>query len=96
MLNEHDTHETHGANAATYNLIFVVLFVITIVELIAAQVSGAVGSTLILAFSTLKAGIVVAYYMHLKYDPPIFTWIFVVPMLMGAAIIISLQGLAGY
>jgi caa(3)-type oxidase subunit IV len=88
-------HQAQGANRSTYNLIFAILFGITIIELLATQITGAVGATVILAFSTLKAGLVAAYYMHLKFDPPLFTWIFIVPMIMGAAVIISLQGLAG-
>jgi caa(3)-type oxidase subunit IV len=44
---------------------------------------------------TIKAVLVVAYYMHLKYDRPILTWMFVVPVIMGIAVILSLQELAG-
>ena len=99
-MDHHQQHETHGANKPTYNLIFGVLAVLTMIEVAFAAFEGVpegirIGVLLGLAF--LKAGLVVAYYMHLKYDPPIFTWVFVVPVLMGIAVIISLvNALTGY
>jgi len=90
-------HETkHAAGKPTYNFVFAILAVATLLEIAVAEVAGVLGATLLLGLTTVKAGLVVAYYMHLKYDPPILTWIFIVPMLMGVAVILSLQGLAGY
>lgn len=95
MQYTNDAH-AHGAGKPTYNLVFAVLAVATVIELIASEISGVPGSVVLLAATFLKAGLVVAYYMHLKYDPPIYTWFFIVPMIMAVAVILSLQGLAGY
>jgi cytochrome c oxidase subunit 4 len=94
---EHQSHEqAHGASMSTYNMVFVVLAIVTLLELGAAELAGAINIIAVLALTTVKAVLVVAYYMHLKYEKPILTWLFVVPMIMGVGVIISLQGLAGY
>lgn len=94
MQHEH----SHGGNKPTYNLIFGLLFVLTILEVVTSELPlpGGLHFAALLALALIKGGLVVAFYMHLKYDPPIFTWIFVVPLIMGLAVILSLQGLAGY
>lgn len=92
---QHEHHQQHGTKAQ-YNLIFAVLFVVTILELIASELAGIPGYALLIMLTFTKGALVAAYYMHLKYDPPIFTWIFVVPMIMGLAVVLSMQGLAGY
>jgi caa(3)-type oxidase subunit IV len=89
-------HEHKGGNKATFNLIFGLLVIITILEIAVSEMGGLIGHALLIGLTTAKGGFVVAYYMHLKYDPPILTWIFVVPIIMAAAMVISLQGLAGY
>jgi cytochrome c oxidase subunit 4 len=92
----HTEQQHHGATKPTYNLIFAILFVLTIFELAASAIGGIIGAALLIILMTTKAVLVVAYYMHLKYDRPILTWMFVVPVIMGIAVILSLQGLAGY
>ncbi|HLA42054.1 MAG TPA: cytochrome C oxidase subunit IV family protein [Aggregatilineales bacterium] len=94
MENNHP--HSHGASKPTYNLVFVVLFVVTFLEILVSDISGVIGAVILLSLTCVKAGLVVAYYMHLKYDPPIYTWVFIVPMLMGTGVILSLQALAGY
>jgi len=93
---EHHETEHHGGSMGTYNLIFLVLVVITAIELAVAEIAGVIGAVLLLSVTAVKAGLVVAYYMHLKYDRPLYTWLFVVPMIMAVAVIASLQGLAAY
>lgn len=89
-------HEHKGSNKAVFNLIFGVLVIITLLELAASELGGLLGSGSLILLTTLKGGFVVSYYMHLKYDPPILTWVFIVPLLMAIAMVLSLQGLAGY
>jgi cytochrome c oxidase subunit 4 len=45
---------------------------------------------ILLTLSALKFGIVAMWYMHLKFDPRLYSWVFVVPMIFAAAIILSL------
>ncbi|MBZ0307541.1 MAG: cytochrome C oxidase subunit IV family protein [Anaerolineae bacterium] len=95
-----DLHETphvhHGPKKPTYNLIFAILTVLTLIELAAAALPGVLAIIVLIVLMTTKAALVCAYYMHLKYDPPLYTWVFVVPIIMAVAVILSLQGLAGY
>ena len=37
---------------------------------------------LLLGIATFKAGLVVAYYMHLRVDPRLFMYILIVPLVM--------------
>lgn len=92
----HNEQHHHGATKPTYNLIFAILFGLTVLELVGSAIGGFFGAVLLIILMTGKAALVVAYYMHLKYDRPILTWMFVVPVMMGIAVILSLQGLAGY
>jgi cytochrome c oxidase subunit 4 len=90
-------HE-HGGSKPVYNMVFLLLGVLTVIEVTFSGLELPdvlrIGALLALALS--KAGLVVAFYMHLKYDPPMFTWILIVPLLMGLGVILSLQALAGY
>jgi len=97
-MEQQHTHEQHHPGKPTYNLIFAILAVITVVEVLWSEVHAPalLHYGLLLGLLSLKGGLVVAYYMHLKFEPPLLTWIFVVPLIMGVAVVLSLQGLAGY
>ena len=45
---------------------------------------------ILLVLSALKFGIVAMWYMHLKFDSRLYSWVFVVPMVFAAAIILAL------
>lgn len=49
----------------------------------------------LLVLSALKFALVVAFYMHLKFDHKLFSWLFVVPMILAAAVILALMKLYG-
>jgi len=98
-MEHHPEEQSHGATKPTYNLIFAVLAVLTMFEVgfAALETPSYINTPVLLGLAFVKAGLVVAYYMHLKYDPPIFTWVFVVPVLMGIGVVISLvSALTGY
>jgi hypothetical protein len=40
--------------------------------------------------TTAKFALVVMFYMHLKMDHPLFTWVFVVPMALAVFVIAAL------
>ena len=51
---------------------------------------------LLLTLSTLKFALVAMWYMHLKFDHRLFSWLFVVPMIVIAGIILALLRLFGH
>ncbi len=98
MAHEAHASEAHGLNPRQYVVIFVVLSVITLIEL-AVSYSGA-GFWMLLVvlgvLSAIKFGIVVALFMHLRFDNPFFTKMFLGPLLLAASVLLALMALGGY
>ena len=104
----HDTAAAHGAHAekhehptwSTYKFVALILFVITIVEVwvyyIPAFVATKAFVPSLLIMSAVKFAIVVLYYMHLKYDHPLFRVLFTGPLIIAAATMIVLMFLFGH
>ncbi len=90
--------ESHGLNPRQYGIVFVVLTVITIVELVLSYSGlGRVGLIVVLfPLSALKFGIVVALFMHLRFDSPFFTKMFIGPLVLAALVLLALITLGGY
>lgn len=86
-----DAHPVHGTK--TYWVIGGYLFVLTALEIGCYYVEdqlGALAAPIILALSAAKFILVVAYFMHLKYDSRMFTGVFVFPMALATLVIVSL------
>jgi cytochrome c oxidase subunit 4 len=86
---------TH-ATVATYLRVAVVLAIITAIEIAALYVPGIPSPVLVgllLVFSVLKFGLVVAFFMHLRYDSKVLTALFVGPLMIACAIILALMAL---
>jgi caa(3)-type oxidase subunit IV len=70
----------------TYILVFVFLAVITAVEVVLASPAVGIGGGLrrgifiLLSFS--KAALVAAFYMHLRSDSRLYTYIFLIPVVL--------------
>lgn len=64
-----------------YGQVFLALVVITAIEVALTFVGLPRGSltALFLLLSLAKAGLVASFYMHLRDDAPLYTWIFVLP-----------------
>lgn len=83
-----NVHQTHLQNHPDYLGVFWVLAALTAVE---------VGVTylplpripILLPIALAKASLVAMYYMHLKFDRPIFRYIFLFGILMGVILIFS-------
>ncbi len=90
--------ESHGLNPRQYVVVFVVLTVITIVELFASYSGlGRVGLMVVLfPLSALKFVIVVALFMHLRFDSPFFTKMFLGPLVLAALVLLALITLGDY
>ena len=95
----HPAEEEHGHAHATdkfYYTIAVILAIITFAEV--AYPYATHGTTalaplfrpLLGIMSLVKFGLVVAYFMHLKYDPKILTHILIFAMCVAVMIIVAL------
>ena len=72
--------------------IAVVLTVITAIEVAVFYVPALHPflAPILLTLSALKFGIVAMWYMHLKFDHPLFSRVFFGPMLLAVLVVISL------
>ena len=93
--------EQHGQNAPAehahpgakeYVGIAVILLLITVVEVWVFYVPSMkhVLAPTLLTLSAVKFSIVAMWYMHLKFDHKLFSWLFVVPMAIAALVVLAL------
>src|SRR5690242_3393380 len=102
----HDAPEGHDPHAAAehahpgpkiYTIVGVVLAIITLVE-VWAYTHEAIRGILVpilLVLSAAKFAIVVGFYMHLRFDHPLFTGVFGFGLLVAASVITALMFLFG-
>jgi cytochrome c oxidase subunit 4 len=68
--------EHHVVPVRTYLTVFVVLMVLVAVTVSASFINLGIASVIIaLGIATVKAGLIMLYFMHLRYSPKI-TWVF--------------------
>ena len=93
-----EAHE-HHPTWSTYWKVAVILTLITVVEVwlyyLPAFVATPYFVPTLLVLSALKFAIVVMFYMHLKYDAPLYRALFTGPFLVAMATIIVLMFLFG-
>ncbi len=79
------THETRHAKPITYVGVFVVLGVLTAIEVGVTQlgIDKTAASIALLAFMTSKALLVMMFYMHLRYDAKTYSLSLVLPFFMA-------------
>jgi cytochrome c oxidase subunit 4 len=91
---DHTVATQHGLTVRQYLMIGAALTVITIIELAVSYSDlGDVTVPLLLALSAVKFATVVAYFMHLRFDSPLFTRMFVGSFFLALAILIALLSL---
>ena len=75
-----------------YLMIGVILTVITAAEVAIFYIPALRGVLvpLLLVLSTGKFALVVMFYMHLRFDSPIFSGVFVAPLLLAIFVIVAL------
>jgi cytochrome c oxidase subunit 4 len=99
-------HDAHGdghavehahPGAKTYTIIGVILAVITIAEVFfyTQESVRAFLVPLLLALSASKFVLVVGFYMHLRFDHPLFTGVFGFGLMVAGSIITALMFLFG-
>lgn len=88
----HATGEHAHPSALRYVQIAVILSVITAAEVAVYYVPAVAGALIpvLLILSALKFSLVVMWYMHLRFDAPIFSAVFVGGLLLAGAVLVSL------
>ncbi len=67
-----EQHE-HIVPYKTFTIVWIVLLILTGITIWVAQYDlGALNIWVALAIATLKSGLVVAFFMHMKYEHPLF------------------------
>lgn len=72
---EHQSQH-HGGTTKWYMTVWVVLLVLTAIEVFLAYIHLPVALmlTILLGLSFVKAGLIIGYFMHLRYDGPGLAW----------------------
>jgi cytochrome c oxidase subunit 4 len=71
------TNGHHVIPFDVYIKIFAALIVFTVITVVASQVDfGAWNVVIAMAIASIKAGLVLAYFMHLKYDDKLYVVMF--------------------
>ena len=91
---EHAAPEQHGLRPSQYLLIGATLTVITALELwISYSPLGGLILPLLLILSAIKFAIVVAYFMHLRFEKGLMARIFVGSLILASLILFALIAL---
>jgi len=96
-MSEQAQHEQAHATTGTYLRVAAILVMITLIEVGVFYVPAFQGVLvpLLLVLSAVKFALVVMFYMHLKFDHPLFRMVFTLPLLIAAAVILALLFLYG-
>jgi cytochrome c oxidase subunit 4 len=100
-MSEHTPAPVRGEHphpgAGVYLRIATILVVLTAIEVAVFYIPAMRGVLVpvLLALSALKFALVAMFYMHLKFDSRVFSWLFVFPMGIAAALIVALMLLFG-
>jgi cytochrome c oxidase subunit 4 len=81
-----ERHREHP-NEGVYFSVFIALAVLTVAEVLVTYVPG-LNTFLLLFLMSVKAWLVVQFFMHLRYDSKIYSWTFVIPIIIGALAIL--------
>lgn len=85
MNAEMSSLEGKAISRLTYAVVFLILATITVVEVLLSSGLGIpqdVRNVLFGLFSLSKAGLVAAFYMHLKTDSRLYLYVFLIPVLL--------------
>ena len=85
---EHGAHDHISDNK--YIVIAAILAVITAAEVAASYIDlGAIFIPLLLFMMAVKFFIVVSFFMHLRFDNRIFTWLFYTGLILAVAVYVA-------
>ena len=90
-------HQSRHPTLKQYVAIAIFLFVVTLVEFVIILPEGFAGAGWTIAplaiLSAIKFAAVIFFYMHLKFDNPLLTWIFLGGLALGVAVVFALVAL---
>ena len=88
-------HESHPSRARLYFGIFVILFVVTGLEVAVTYLGldHTVLAAILIALAVLKFFLIAAFYMHLKYDSRVFAAFFILGLIIATGMLFSFLAL---
>jgi cytochrome c oxidase subunit IV len=89
----HETQEGHEhPSNMTYVVVGIALAILTALEVAVIYIPALspVVIPILLVLTTAKFALVVMFYMHLKMDDRIFTWVFIAPGILAVFLVIAL------
>jgi len=94
-MNTPDTHEhpKHESHEGTYIGIFAVLGALTFSEVLVTYTAEALRYPLLVLLMTIKAILVVTFYMHLRWEKRFYIVIIAFPMVLAALVALAVQQL---
>ena len=81
--------EKKGTKHPPYILVFIILGILTIIEVVLAQLP-IPRAPILIPISIIKASLVALFYMHLRYDHRVFAAIFGFGMIIGLSFLVAL------
>jgi cytochrome c oxidase subunit 4 len=88
-----ETRKQHQApGEGTYLSVFVLLAALTVAELLVTTLP-ILKIPLLLGLATAKAWLVIQFYMHLRYENRLLTWVFLIPVVAGVLATLFIQPL---
>ena len=95
----HHTKQKHPNYFAVFIVLAVITAVMTTVEIMDFEarfgIARSVINTVFIILSLIKAVLVAMYYMHLKFDSRLYTYLFVSPMILLILLVVILLGRFG-
>ena len=99
MSSDPGVHESRHPTLKQYVVIAIFLFAVTIVEFLIILPENFRGQGWTIAplaiLSAIKFAAVIFFYMHLKFDNRLLTWVFLGGLALGVAVVFALVGLFG-
>ena len=83
---------THAeSHTGLFIKVWVALLVLTLIEIGLAyvQLGHVLMITLLMGLSLVKTALIMAYFMHLKFDKPALSWVLCVPMVVCLLIMVA-------
>jgi cytochrome c oxidase subunit 4 len=95
MTTGHEEAPTHeGLGPRQYVVIFAILTVVTVIELVLSYSDiGGLLIPLLIVLSAFKFAVVVAYFMHLRFEPRILNRVFIGGFALASLVLLSLIAL---